>query len=147
MKGYSCGVWRTVLFAAVLCAVSSPLQAQGFKWWQNEPFQKRLGLTSDQSRRIEDVFQAALPNLRRAKQQLDSQEGELSKLVNGAAEDAALAQQVERVEAARSELNKTRTLMLLRIRRILTADQRVKLDAIHKERERERDHKDHDKTH
>ena len=38
---------------------------------------------------------------------------------------------------------KTRTLMLLRIRRILTADQRVKLDAFHKERERG-DHKNHD---
>jgi Spy/CpxP family protein refolding chaperone len=34
--------------------------------------------------------------------------------------------QVGVVEAARSELNKSRTMMLLRMRRVLTPDQRVK---------------------
>ena len=43
-----------------------------------------------------------------------------------ASDDAQVMAQVGVVEAARSELNKSRTMMLLRMRRVLTPDQRVK---------------------
>ena len=43
-----------------------------------------------------------------------------------ACDDAQVMAQVGVVEAARSELNKSRTMMLLRMRRVLTPDQRVK---------------------
>ena len=114
-----------------------PTPTQGFTWWREESVQRKLSLNGDQVQRIEDVFQSARPELRRTKRQLDEAEGDLSRVADTSAGDAALAQQVDRVEAARSALNKARTLMLLRIRRILTTDQRVKIDALHKERERE----------
>jgi Spy/CpxP family protein refolding chaperone len=114
-----------------------PLEAQAFKWWQDEAAQRHLGLTSDQSRRIEDIFQAARPELHRAKTQLDSLEAELGRAVERA-EDAVIAQQVGRVEDARAALSKARTMMLLRIRRVLTADQRVKLEALHKQHKQKR---------
>ena len=44
-----------VLVVLFLCAGAS---AQGFKWWQ-------LGLTSEQTRSLEDVFQKALPVLKK----------------------------------------------------------------------------------
>ena len=46
--------------------------------------------------------------------------------------------QVERVEAARAELNKSRTMMMLRMRRVLTRDQWAKFTALHQAAERER---------
>ena len=45
--------------------------------------------------------------------------------------------QVDRVEAIRSHLNKMRTLQLLHIRQVLTPEQRVKLNKMHEQWERD----------
>jgi Spy/CpxP family protein refolding chaperone len=109
--------------AAVLCA--PPAFAQGFKWWQSETFRRELGLTQEQSTKIEAVFQKTLPVLRQQKDALDKAEADFNQMVE-ASDDAQVMAQVSVVEAARSELNKSRTMMLLRMRRVLTPDQRVK---------------------
>ena len=128
------------LLVLTLLIASSALQGQGFKWWRDESVQRKLGLTPEQTRRIDDVFQNALPELRRAKRGLDDLERELSRQVEST-DDAGLLQQVDRVEAARAVLNKARTVMLLRIRRVLTADQRVKFEALDQARKRLKDHR------
>jgi hypothetical protein len=46
------------------------------------------------------------------------------------------------VESARAELNKTRTMMLLRMRRTLTADQWAKFTALAEERNNRRGRND-----
>jgi Spy/CpxP family protein refolding chaperone len=117
-----------VIAAAVVGAtvLSSPVaSAQGFKWWQSETFRRELGLTSDQSAKIEAIFQATVPVLRREKDALDKAQADFNQMIE-ASDDAQVMAQVTVVEAARSELNKSRTMMLLRMRRVLTPDQRVK---------------------
>ncbi len=139
MSAYFCWIRRVLVPAAVaLCVLPAAATAQPAKWWQNEGVQRTLTLTSDQSQRIEDIFQAALPDQRRLKRQLDELERELGGVVEHAPDEATLVQQVDRIEHARAELNKARTLMLLRIRRVLSADQRKKLSVIHKDFERQR---------
>jgi Spy/CpxP family protein refolding chaperone len=101
------------------------MSAQGFKWWQSDDFKHGLGLTQDQSTRIEGVFQQTLPALRKQKETLDKAEADFNQMVE-TSDDAQVMSQVAVVEAARSELNKARTMMLLRMRRVLTPDQRVK---------------------
>lgn len=116
-------VAATVVGAAIL---STPdVSAQGFKWWQSDTFVRELGLTTDQSTKIEAIFQATLPVLRRQKDALDRAEADFNQTIE-ASDDAQVMAQVGVVEAARSELNKSRTMMLLRMRRVLTPDQRVK---------------------
>ncbi len=104
---------------------TTPASAQGFKWWQSDTFRHGLGLTQDQSARIEDIFQHALPALQRHKEALDKAEADFNQMIE-ASDDAQVMAQVGVVEAARAELNKSRTMMLLRMRRVLTPDQRVK---------------------
>jgi Spy/CpxP family protein refolding chaperone len=123
--------------AAVVLVFAASASAQGFKWWNSEQYKRELGLTTDQSRRLEEIFQAALPDLRAHKKTLDDAEAEFNRLVQHEDEKAVLAQ-VDHVEAARAQLNKARTLMLLRMRRTLTTDQWVKLGALHDAAERER---------
>jgi Spy/CpxP family protein refolding chaperone len=112
-----------VVGATVLAA--RPASAQGFKWWQSDTFTRELGLTADQSSKIEAIFQATVPVLRRQKDALDKAEADFNQTIE-ASDDAQVMAQVGVVEAARSELNKSRTMMLLRMRRVLTPDQRVK---------------------
>ena len=110
---------------AGMCVLTLTVSAQGFKWWQSETFTRELGLTSDQSSRIEAIFQRTLPLLRTQKDALDKAEADFNQMVE-ASDDAQVMAQVTVVESARSELNKSRTMMLLRMRRVLTPDQRVK---------------------
>jgi Spy/CpxP family protein refolding chaperone len=130
---------RLTAFAAVtavLC-VALPASAQGFKWWQADNFKKELGLTAEQTRRLEETFQKALPALKVQKSTLDEAERKFEQLVERG-DDSAVMEQVNVVEAARAELNKTRTMMLLNMRKALTKDQWARFTALHQATERER---------
>ena len=135
-------VLPAMLALASVLAVPRPLHAgQGgkFKWWQSERFVQDLGLTQEQSARIEEVFQASWPALHAAKADLDRLETELSRLIaEGTASEAKVLQHIDRVEASRSAMGRTRSLMLYRMHRLLTADQRVKLKALYDAVEREK---------
>ena len=129
------------LFAALL-VFAATASAQGFKWWSDEQYRRELGLTQEQSRRLEDIFQMSLPTLKVQKKSLDLAETEFERLVERG-DDGAVMEQVSRVELARAELNKTRTLMLLKMRRALTTDQWIKLDAMHQAAEQRKTDSSH----
>jgi Spy/CpxP family protein refolding chaperone len=132
-----------ICLALSLVVLGLPAQAmaQGFKWWQDERFQKELALTTEQITRLEGLFQTTEPTLRAQKDALERREEKLSKVIaDPKSDEPAVLQSSERVEAARNELSKTRTLMLFRMRRILTDEQNVKMKQIH-----ERDKADRDK--
>lgn len=133
-KSLSC-----LVLAFALIALPGAVRAQSFKWWQNERFQKELALTTDQITRLEAIFQTTEPSLRAQKTALEKYEERLSKITSDASSDEArVLQAADRVEATRTELSKTRTLMLFRMRRILTDEQYVKMKALH-DHDRDRD--------
>jgi Spy/CpxP family protein refolding chaperone len=119
------------LMLALAGAVDAQSNGQSFAWWKSEQFQKEVGLTAEQCTRIDNVFQTALPRLRQGKEELDRQETELSRLIETNADEALVTKQVDRVEAIRASLNKTRTLLLLHERQVLTPDQLVRFKAAH----------------
>lgn len=121
------------LTLVVVCA--GPAFAQRGKWWQDDRFRQELGLTDEQSTRLEAIFQKTQPHLRERMRALDQAEDQLEQLIE-TADDATVMQQVGVVEAQRAELNKSRTMMLLRMRRALTADQWAKFTALADERNR-----------
>ena len=134
--------WAFRLLPAVfVLALVAPVHGQsfGFPWWRDAQFQKDLVLTADQAARIDGVFQAAVSNLRQKKEELDLQEAELSRLIASNADELVVTRQVDKVEAIRANLNKMRTLMLLHMRQVLSPEQRVKLNKLHEQWER--DHK------
>ena len=128
---------RSAAVAVLLAVCVAPALAQRGKWWQNERFQTELSLTPEQSARLEEVFQKTQPTLRQRMRALDQAEDEFDRLVESG-DDASVLEHVGIVEAARAELNKTRTVMLLRMRRSLTADQWAKFTALADERNRQR---------
>ena len=105
------------------------------KWWFSEWAKAELGLSEQQSREIEAVFQSLLPRMRAEKEAYDRENATLSKLMVDGASERAIGPAIERVEAARGAVSKTRTWMLVRMYRVLTPDQRVKLQAKHERRE------------
>jgi Spy/CpxP family protein refolding chaperone len=112
--------------------MAAPAEAQGFKWWQTERFQKELVLTTEQITRIEGIYQTTEPLLRAQKTAIDRREEKLSKVIQDPKSDeVTLLQATDRLEAARNEMSRTRTLMLFRIRRVLSDEQNLKINAMH----------------
>ena len=125
-----------VALAALLFFVAAPASAQRGKWWQNERFGRELGLTGEQSARLEEIFQKHQPLLRKRMKALEQAQAVFDQRVETADDDAVM-KQADAVETARADLNKTRTRMLLRMRRSLTTDQWAKFTALaQKSRER-----------
>jgi Spy/CpxP family protein refolding chaperone len=135
---------------AVFCgAAASSVQAQPGRgtgpgpgaWWNSDKFKQELKLTGEQSARIEQIYQASLPQLRSSKEALDREEAGLSKLMAGSdAAEAEVVLSIDRLETARYTMSKARTMMLFRINRVLTPDQRARLEEIHRRTGAEREH-------
>jgi Spy/CpxP family protein refolding chaperone len=126
---------RWWLAVAVLLALAAPLHAQsfGFSWWKDAQFQRDLGLTADQTAKIDTIFQSTISLLRQKKADLDRQEDELSSMIAAGADESLVTRQVDKVESTRASMNKMRTLMLLHERQVLTPDQRVRLNKLHEQ--------------
>jgi Spy/CpxP family protein refolding chaperone len=116
--------------------------AQGpFKWWQDEKSRTDLGLSADQSAQIEEIFQSNVPRLKSQSDDLKRLERQLSDLISSdTTTEAEVVPQVELLAAARGQLDRTRILMLFRMRRILTPEQRQKMKALHSAGEQQRRH-------
>jgi len=129
--------WRAIVFSLVL-ATEGRAQSFGFPWWRDAQFQKDLSLSAEQSARIDSVFQSTISLLRQKREELDQQEAELSRLIAANADEAVVVRQVDKVEGVRASLNKHRTVMLLRMRQLLSPDQRVKLNKLYEDRQKDR---------
>jgi Spy/CpxP family protein refolding chaperone len=131
-----------LVLSLIVLAAATPAFAQGFKWWQTERFQKELVLTTEQVTRIEGIYQTTEPLLRAQKQAVDRREDKLSKVIQDPKSDEpAVLLAIDRLEAARSEVSRTRNLMFFRIRRVLSDEQNAKIRTMHEHDRRERERK------
>ena len=113
---------------------------QRSKWWQDDKIKADLRLSAEQSTRIEEIFTASIAKMKDKDDELRRREEQLSNLISGNdVTEAQLLKEADQVEALRSSLSKDRTLMLFRMRRVLSAEQRSKLVGIQKaQQERDR---------
>jgi len=112
---------------------------RGYKWWQDEKMKAELRLTPDQSARIDEIFTASFAKMKDKVDELNRREEQLSNLISGNdVTEAQLLREADQVEALRSALSKDRTLLLYRMRRVLSPEQRSKLVEVQKAQERER---------
>lgn len=125
-----------IALASTVLAVS--VSAQG-KWWKSDRFIELLDLTSEQSDQLEAVFQSMIREQWAAKREVDRQEARFSDLLKrDDSTEANVIAVLDELEAARSKLGKLRALMLYRMRRVLTPDQRATLEADRQRAIRER---------
>jgi Spy/CpxP family protein refolding chaperone len=98
------------------------------RWWKNPATAQSLGLTVDQQKKMDDVFQQYRLRLIDLNAALEKEEIMLEPLV--AAEpldEGKITAQIDRVAEARAELEKANGRMLLGIRKPLTPEQWSKL--------------------
>ena len=116
--------WTTLAAAAV----ASEQRRPPHRWWKSDEVKAMLELREDQSARLEEIYGQTHPKQRESWRRLNAEERRLSKMIaDMTVSELDVTRQVDRVEAARSELRKTRTLMVFRMYRVLSSRQRTTL--------------------
>jgi Spy/CpxP family protein refolding chaperone len=119
-----------LLFIGVV-VIPSPAAAERFKWWESPEVQSALSLSPKQVAALERIFDTSLPERRALLTALDKSEFELEQLLKEANPDERVAAElIDRLEEARARRNVARSMLLFRMRRVLTPAQRTALDRI-----------------
>jgi periplasmic protein CpxP/Spy len=100
------------------------------RWWNNPEFAQKLGLTADQQKRMEAVFEQSRPSLMDLSAAVHKEEAAMEPLLAADQPDEGkILGQIDRVAQARAELERANGRMLLGLRRVLTPQQWKTLQA------------------
>jgi Spy/CpxP family protein refolding chaperone len=128
--------WRYLaLLGLVVMATTAAVEAgeqnrRPHRWWQSDEVKTLLELTDEQSATLDTLYRRSLPKRRESMHRLDAEEQTLSRLIGDMdVEEIDITRQIDRVEGARSELSKTRLLLVFRMHRVLTEPQRATLNS------------------
>jgi Spy/CpxP family protein refolding chaperone len=100
------------------------------RWWDDPDFVKKLGLSDDQQKKMDETFNSSRLKLIDLFAAVQKEEAIMEPLVAAEPPDEnKLLQQIDRVAQARAELEKANARMLLGIRRQLSHEQWLKLKA------------------
>lgn len=103
----------------------------GGKWWKNSEVVQKVGLSEDQVTRMEKIFQDYRLKLIDQHAALQKEEVQMEPLVESDTPDETkIVAQIDRVANARASLEKSNALMMLGIRKVMTAEQWKKLQTL-----------------
>jgi Spy/CpxP family protein refolding chaperone len=112
---------------------------QPSKWWIDPKLRVELGINDQQSALIESIWQKDLQKRSEAGERVRKLDADLTKMILDGADEVLVGAQIERLVTARGENDKARLLLLYRMNKVLTADQRAKVDAMVKAMRSQRD--------
>ena len=93
------------------------------KWWKRPRVARAIGLTSDQTKQIEAIFASVRPQLIDLKADLEKKQFHLQQAIDADADRQQLEARIDEVEDARKDLQKTRALMLIDMKKVLSPEQ------------------------
>ena len=97
-------------------------------WWLSPAIQSQIELTPPQAQRIDAIYRESLPERRRLRQQIVGLRRRLARLLaTGTTSDVQAIPLIDRLCAVEKQRNVARTMMLVRMHRVLTAAQRLQL--------------------
>ena len=106
------------------------------KWWIDPKLRAELGINDQQSGLVEQIWQKSTPKIGDARMKLEKLEETLAQLTRDEnIDEAKIIAQIDQVEQTRAEANRLRTLMIYRMNKILTPDQRAKVKALYERRD------------
>lgn len=98
------------------------------RWWDNPNIAQQVGITDDQKKKMDDIYQQHKLQLIDLKAAVEKQEAIMEPLIQADQPDEAkILSQIDAIAQARAELEKANARMLLGIRTLLTPDQWKKL--------------------
>jgi len=113
------------------------------KWWEDPEWRTELALTDHQSGKIKRIFEEEMGKLRALREILEKRQQALSLAMKEERSNlSAITELVDGVGDMHASMYRTRTLMLYRMDRQLSAEQRAKLQKIYERIQHERRQKE-----
>jgi len=98
------------------------------RWWDNPNVAQQVGITDDQKKKMDDIYQQHKLQLIDLKAAVEKQETIMDPLIQADQPDETkILSQIDAIAQARAELEKANARMLFGIRTVLTPDQWKKL--------------------
>jgi len=112
------------------------------RWWDNPRLAQQIGLTDDQKKKMDDIFQQHRLQLIDLHAALEKQEVLLRPMLGAdQLDESKVLSQIDAIAQARAELEKANARMLFGIRKVLTPEQWKKLQTIVQAHMAEREHR------
>jgi len=100
-------------------------------WWADEKSKKELGLTPEQVKELNDIYNSSKDELAADRAAFERERKELDKMIaESKVERWMVRGQIDKTESARSAMNKLWIMTMYRMHQQLTPDQRVKLQSM-----------------
>jgi protein CpxP len=101
------------------------------RWWNNPRIAEQVGLTDDQKKKMDDIFQQSRLQLIDLNAAVQKQEAIMQPLIEADQPDETrILSQIDAIAQARAQLEKANARMLFSIRQVLTPDQWKKLRTV-----------------
>ena len=98
------------------------------KWWRNEELRGQFAITDAQSTELDRIFHSFYASLKSGTEDVDRYHKDVSKMMSeGSSSEVDVLHAIDKLEAAKASLARTRMLMLYRMYRVLTPEQREKV--------------------
>jgi Spy/CpxP family protein refolding chaperone len=98
------------------------------KWWRSEEMRAQFGITDAQSAKLDEIYQSFYASLKSGMADVERYQKEVSKMMaEGSSSEADVLNAIDKLETGKARLARQRLLMLYRMYRELTPDQRIKV--------------------
>jgi Spy/CpxP family protein refolding chaperone len=98
------------------------------KWWRNDELRAQWAITDAQSTELDRIFHTFYASLKSGTDDVERYHKDVSKMMaEGSSSEVDVLHAIDKLEAAKASLARTRMLMLYRMYRVLTPEQREKV--------------------
>jgi Spy/CpxP family protein refolding chaperone len=98
------------------------------KWWQSEELRAQFAITDAQSSELDRIFHTFYASLKSGMEDVDRYHKDVSKMMaEGSSSEVDVLHAIDKLEAAKASMARTRMLMLYRMYRVLSPEQRIKV--------------------
>jgi Spy/CpxP family protein refolding chaperone len=123
----------TVIFLLALAPLAMGQDMAGGKWWKDPDIATELNLTSQDVKKLDNLFVKSRRRMIELKNRVEKEQFEYQTLIESKnLDEAAVNRQLERLEKARTDLNAERSRFVLGVRKILGRDRFQRLQQIYR---------------
>jgi Spy/CpxP family protein refolding chaperone len=98
------------------------------KWWRTPELRAEFAITDAQSTELDRIFHSFYASLKSGMADVDRYHKDVSKIMaEGSSSEVDVLHAIDKLEAAKASLARTRMLMLYRMYRVLSPEQRIKV--------------------
>jgi Spy/CpxP family protein refolding chaperone len=98
------------------------------KWWRTPELRAEFGISDAQSTELDRIFHSFYASLKSGMADVDRYHKDVSKIMaEGSSSEVDVLHAIDKLEAAKASLARTRMLMLYRMYRVLSPEQRIKV--------------------